>query len=263
MLRYSLGVLDESKTRTNSFKIRLLRGDRLLGVWTGLSSPTVAEIYGAHGFDWMVIDCEHAPNDLPDVLGQLRALQPYPTEPVVRLVNSQPATIRRFLDIGVRTFLLPMIETAEQARDAVTMTRYPPEGRRGVATIIRANEYGQIHDYLSFANENICIICQIETRQAVENLASIANVEGVDALFVGPSDLSADLGYLGNPSHAEVQGVVAGIVEETRRLKIPIATLCRTPDQARDLFAAGFQFLSVGSDLHAIVTAAAATREVF
>ncbi len=176
---------------TNAYKQALAQGRQQIGIWLGLCHPVSAEICAAAGYDWCLIDCEHAPNTVQTTLAQLQAVAPYPIAPVVRPGWNDPVEIKRLLDIGARNLLIPMVQNADEARAAVAAVRYPPEGIRGVgAGIARAARWGGISDYLARANDEICVLCQVETVEALGNLAEIAAVEGVDGIFIGPADLA-------------------------------------------------------------------------
>src|SRR6185503_13368877 len=193
---------------SNRFKAAIRAGKPQIGFWSSLCSNIVAEVIGGSGFDWILIDTEHAPNELPMVLSQLQALMGGTAEPVVRPAWNDTVLIKRLLDIGAQNLLVPYVQTPEEARPAVAATRYPPAGVRGVAVAPRANRYGRVKDYLEKADREICLLVQIETRLGLENIEAIAAVQGIDGLFIGPSDLSADLGHLGNPGHPAVREAI-------------------------------------------------------
>lgn len=168
------------------------------------------------GFDWLLIDGEHAPNDVRSVLGQLQAIAPYPSHPVVRPPWNDAVVIKQLLDTGAQTLLVPMVQNADDARSAVKACRYPPHGIRGVGSALaRASRWNRIPDYLQQADAQMCVLVQIETRQGVENLDAILAVEGVDGVFIGPADLSADMGFMGNPAHPEVQATIDSCIEKS------------------------------------------------
>ncbi len=181
----------------NAFKRALAEGRRPIGFWLSLGSPAVAELVAGAGYDWVLVDTEHAPNEVPDVIDQLRALEGGTASPVVRPAWNDPVLIKRLLDAGAQSLLVPFVRNAEEAASAVAATRYPPQGIRGVATITRASGYGRVSDYVRRAEDELCVVVQLETRGALAELEAIAAVPGVDALFVGPSDLAADLGHPG------------------------------------------------------------------
>ena len=192
----------------NPFKHALKSGRLQIGLWHSLSSHLVAEILADAGFDWILLDTEHAPNELPMVLAELQALNGGTAHPVVRPAWNDPVIIKRLLDIGAQSLLIPYVETEEEARRAVMSVRYPPDGFRGFAGQARASRYGRIKGYHAAANAEICLLVQVETKRGLDNLERIASVEGVDGVFVGPGDLSAGLGYLGQPAHPEVVKII-------------------------------------------------------
>ncbi|MBD8108129.1 4-hydroxy-2-oxoheptanedioate aldolase [Erwinia persicina] len=201
----------------NEFKQALLQKDPQIGLWLGLADPYSAELLAGAGFDWLLIDGEHAPNDVRSVLTQLQAIAPYCCHPVVRPSWNDPVLIKQLLDIGAQTLLIPMVQNGDEARAAVRACYYPPQGIRGVGSALaRASRWNRIADYLQRAGEQLCILVQIETRQAVENLAEILAVDGVDGVFIGPADLSADMGFPGRPGHPEVQAVIEKAIARIR-----------------------------------------------
>ena len=199
----------------NPFKQALKSGRLQIGLWHSLSSHLVVEVLADSGFDWIALDTEHAPNELPMVLAELQAMTGGTAHAVVRPAWNDPVIIKRLLDVGAQSLLIPYVETEEEARRAVMSVRYPPEGFRGFAGQARASRYGRIKGYHAAANAEICLLVQVETKRGLENLDQIAKVEGVDGVFVGPGDLSAALGYLGQPDHPEVVKTMQDI---TRRI---------------------------------------------
>lgn len=234
----------------NAFKQAIARGQRQIGLWQALASPYSAEICAGAGFDWLLIDGEHAPNDLPLILAQLQAVAPCPIEPVVRLPIGDPVLVKQMLDIGARTLLVPMIESAAQAVEMVRATRYPPHGVRGVGSAIgRASRWNRTKDYLHNASEEICLLLQIESVAGLEALDAIAAVEGVDGVFVGPSDLAAALGHLGNPGHAVVQEAVEGAFPRILAKGKAAGILIADETLARRYLDLGATFVAVGTDI--------------
>ena len=233
----------------NVFKTRLLAGQPQTGIWLGMASPYVAEMAATAGFDWLLLDAEHAPNDVASLLAQLQAMAPYTSAPVVRPPVGDPVLIKRYLDIGVQNLLVPMVESAEQAAALVAAMRYPPEGMRGVGHVLsRAARWGQVPDYLQQANRQMCLLVQVETLRGVENLEAIAAVDGVDGVFIGPADLSAAMGHLGDLGHPEV---VAAVDDGVRRIRAAgkaagIVTVDET--EAQRYLDAGCNFVGVGVD---------------
>lgn len=233
----------------NPFRRRLLAGETLIGSWCALANPLTTEVLGLAGFDWLVLDGEHAPNDITTFIPQLMALKGSPSAPVVRPPCNEPIIIKRLLDIGFYNFLIPFVETAEEAARAVASTRYPPAGIRGVSVSHRSNMYGTLADYNATINDNITVLVQIETQQAVDNIDAIAAVDGVDGIFVGPGDLSAALGYLGQPAHPEVLKVIRYILERAKAAGKPSGILAPVEADARRYLEWGATFVAVGSDL--------------
>jgi len=234
---------------TNNFKRALAERRLQIGLWSQLCSNLVAEVLAHAGFDWVLIDCEHAPNELPAVFGQLQGLAAGPSSAIVRLPWSDQVMSKRALDIGAQSLLLPYIETEEQARRAVAHTRYPPAGVRGVAGTHRANHFGRVPDYFATAADQICVLVQIETRTGMDNVEAIAAVEGVDGLFIGPADLAASFGHLGNPGHPDVQAAIATIHERVTKAGKPTGILSTAEPDIRRFIEMGFSFIAVGSDL--------------
>jgi 2-dehydro-3-deoxyglucarate aldolase len=221
----------------------------LIGCWASLASNITTEILGYAGFDWILIDGEHAPNELHNFITQLQALKDSPSAPVVRPQWAEPIILKRLLDIGFHNFLLPFIDTAEQAKAAVAATRYPPKGTRGIALGHRGNRFGYVPDYLTRVNDHITVMVQIESRTALANVEEIAAVDGVDGLFIGPSDLSAAFGHLGQPSHTEVQEAIASIVTRVKKVGKPVGILTTVEEDARRYLDMGMSFVAVGVDV--------------
>ncbi|MBK5003822.1 aldolase/citrate lyase family protein [Pseudomonas sp. S32] len=242
----------------NSFKAAIASKLTRYGLWAGFASGYAAEIAASSDYDWMLIDGEHAPNTVPTILNQLQAVAPYRTAPVVRSVNGDPSLIKQLLDIGVQTLMVPMVETAEQARSIVRAMRYPPYGIRGVGGgLARATRWDSVPDYLSTAHQSLCLIVQVESRLGVENVEEIAAVEGVDAVFVGPADLSIGLGYPGNPSHPEVQTQIRRAIDATISAGKAVGILAPHEEDARRYAEWGCTFIAVGIDISLFRQAAA------
>ncbi|HRI17667.1 MAG TPA: 2-dehydro-3-deoxyglucarate aldolase [Burkholderiaceae bacterium] len=234
---------------TNAFRQRLLARERLIGCWLSLGSPITTEVVGVAGFDWLLLDAEHAPNDVLSLIPQLMALKDSPSAPVVRPPWNDTVIIKRLLDAGCCNFLIPFVETAAQARAAVAATRYPPAGVRGVSVSQRGNRYGSVPDYFVRVNEQIAVIVQIESPAGVAAAAEIAAVEGVDCLFVGPGDLAAGYGHLGDPAHAEVQQAIGQVHAAARAAGKATGILAAVEADARRYLEMGMGFVAVGSDL--------------
>lgn len=200
----------------NRFKKAIQAGRQQLGLWSMTRDPALTEMLAGCGFDWLTIDCEHTPNGIDRVLSMLQAVAPYDTEAVVRVTCLDPAEIKRVLDIGARNIVVPYVETVEQARLAAASVSYPPEGIRGVAGVTRSSRFGAIPDYVLRARGEICLIVQIETREAMARIEDIAAVPGIDAMFIGPADLAASLGHPGDVNHPKVE---AAIVEAISRIR--------------------------------------------
>jgi 4-hydroxy-2-oxoheptanedioate aldolase len=233
----------------NHFKRGLAGGRRQIGLWLSLTSPVATEIAAGAGFDWLLIDMEHAANDLAEVAAHLRAAEGGTAEPIVRPPWNDSVMVKRLLDLGVRSLLFPFVQTAAEAASAVAATRYPPAGIRGVATATRANRYGRVADYAARASEEICVLVQVETQSAAGQIEAIAAVDGVDGMFVGPSDLAADMGHLGRSGAPEVQGAVLAAGARIQAAGKPAGYLSGNEKENRTVLAAGFGFVAVGSDV--------------
>ena len=232
----------------NPFKRAVAERRMQLGLWCSLCSNIAAEIIAGAGFDWILVDTEHAPNELPIVFSQLQALVGGTAAPVVRPAWNDMVLMKRLLDVGVQNFLVPYVQTADEALAAVAATRYPPQGIRGVAVTHRANRYGRVKDYFKRANEEICLLLQIETATALKNLEAIAAVEGVDGLFIGPSDLAAALGHLGDNGHPEVRTAIEDAFKRIRKAGKAPGILAPVEADARHWLSQGCVVLAVGSD---------------
>ncbi len=234
---------------TNRFKARLNNGEDTLGLWFGLANNAAAEICAQSGFDWLLIDAEHSPLSDKDILSCLQAVAPYNIQPIVRPVSGDKNVLKRLCDVGVQTFLVPMIDNAEQARSVVSAVQYPPSGTRGLGTsMARAARWNMMPDYFTRANEEMCVILQIETKLGLQNLKSIATTDGVDAVFIGPSDLGAALGYPGQPSHPDVIAAVSQAIRDVRACGKPAGVLAVTSELIDIYKDAGASFVGVGSD---------------
>jgi 4-hydroxy-2-oxoheptanedioate aldolase len=241
----------------NHFKAALAAGQPQIGLWVGLADANAAEALAGTGYDWLLLDGEHAPNSPRSILAQLRAVAPYPVQPVVRPVIGDVALVKQYLDVGAQTLLIPMVDTAEHAALMVQAMRYAPAGIRGMgAALARASRYNQVENYLALADAQMCLLVQAETRLAVSNLQAIAETEGVDGVFFGPADLSASMGYPGRPGHPEVvKTVLAGIATVRAAGKAP-GILMSDPVQAQRYLDAGALFVAVGVDTLLLVHAA-------
>jgi len=248
----------------NLFKTALKQGKSLIGLWLGIPSAYTAEMLGGAGFDWLLIDGEHAPNTLDSVLAQLQALAAYPVHPVVRCAWNDPVEIKRLLDVGARNLLVPMVQDASQAAAAVAATRYPPKGIRGVgAALARASQWNRSTDYLARAGEELCVLVQVETRAALANLEAISAVDGVDGVFIGPSDLAADMGHLGQPGHPDVQQAVENAIGRICRAGKAAGILIGDEALARRYLELGTTFTAVGVDTTLLARGAEALARRF
>jgi 2-dehydro-3-deoxyglucarate aldolase len=247
----------------NTFRRSVLAGERLIGCWCSLANPITTEILGLAGFDWLLLDAEHSPNDVVTLIPQLMALKDSPSAPVVRPPVNDAIILKRLLDAGFYNFLIPFVESAREAQQAVAATRYPPAGIRGVSVAQRSNRYGTVPDYFTTVNDQICVLVQIESRRGMENLDEICAVEGVDGIFIGPSDLAAALGHLGNPNHADVQQAIADIFACAGHHGRSVGILAPVEVEARGYLEQGARFVAVGSDQGLLRAATQALRDRF
>jgi len=247
---------------TNRFKKALAEGRAQIGVWSTLPSPYVSELVAGAGFDWMLLDTEHTPSDVPLMLQQLQAVaaaQPAagcaPCTPVVRPAWNDPVLIKRYLDVGAQSLLLPFVQSAEEARAAVAATRYAPAGMRGMGGSMRASNFGRSADYIARAHEELCVLVQVETREALDQIEAIAAVDGVDGIFIGPADLSASMGHPGNPRHPEVDKAIDEAIRRIRSAGKAPGILMADEERARECLALGALFVAVALDLVALRSA--------
>jgi len=238
-----------AELQRNAFKHAIAAGRLQIGLWSSLCSNIAAEIVSESGFDWILLDTEHSPNEVPDLVQQLQAVQTGTATPIIRPAWNDAVLVKRILDIGTQSVLIPYVQNADEARAAVAATRYPPQGVRGVSVAARASRYGRTPGYLTKANDEICVLVQVETRAALSELDAIAKVEGVDGVFIGPSDLAASLGHLGNPQHAEVQRVIEQCARRLRALGKPAGILTGNEDEVRRYISWGYLFVAVGADV--------------
>jgi 4-hydroxy-2-oxoheptanedioate aldolase len=232
----------------NRLKRALSEGRQQIGLWSSLAHNVTVEIIAGSGFDWLLLDTEHAPNELPMVHSQLQAMEGGTATAVVRPAWNDAVILKRLLDIGVQNFLVPFVQTEEEARRAVAATRYPPDGIRGVAVAIRANRWGRVQDYARGANAEIGVIVQLETRRALQNLEAIAGVDGIDGLFIGPSDLAADLGHPGDNRHPEVRATIEDAIARIIKSGKFAGILAPVEADARHWLERGCRFVAVGND---------------
>ena len=248
----------------NRFKTAIKEGRHQIGVWSSLGGNTAPEALAACGFDWVLIDAEHGPIEPIDVLPALQAIAGYPeVSAIVRPPDNNATVIKRLLDMGAQTLLIPFIQTRQEAEEAVKAIRYAPEGIRGMAGITRASRFGKVKNYPSHAHEEICLLVQAETTLAIENLEDIATVEGVDGVFIGPADLAASMGYAGRPDHDDVVEVCEDAIQRLKEIQCPAGILTLNEDIARRCIKLGTLFTAVGVDLAMIVKESTALRMRF
>lgn len=234
----------------NRFKSRLTDGSApQLGTWLMSAAPSTAEAMGFCGFDFLVVDMEHVAIEVADMASLLRAVSGTPADAVVRIAWNDQVLIKRVLDGGAKSIMVPFVQNADEARAAVSFTRYPPEGVRGVAAIHRGSRYGRMEGYFARANQDVAVIVQIETAAAVERIAEIAAVPGVDALFLGPGDLAASLGHIGNIAHPDVQELIALAARSAEKAGKPIGIVGPNPEMVRRFLGYGYKFAAVSSDM--------------
>lgn len=236
----------------NHFKRAIAAGRQQVGLWVSLASAYSAEIVAGSGFDWLVIDTEHSPNEVVDTLAQLQAVAAYPPMPVVRPAWNDTVLIKRHLDIGAQTLLVPYVSTAQDAAKAVAATRYPPRGVRGVAGTTRAARFARVKDYAKRAEEELCLLVQIETREGLDELEGIARTDGVDGVFIGPADLAAALGHLGDQQHPEVQSAIKDAIARIRACGKPAGILATDDASTRRYIEWGTIFTAVGLDIQVL-----------
>ena len=248
----------------NTFKRALAAGETQIGLFLGLANAYTAEVVAGTGFDWLLIDGEHGPNDLRSIIAQLQALAPYPVRPVVRTVDHDVARIKQLLDGGAQTLMVPMVETAAEAESLVRAMRYPPHGIRGVGTALaRAARWNGVDGYFAKADQEMCLIVQIESVAGLAGLDDILKVEGVDAVFIGPSDLAASMGYLGNPGHPEVKAAVEGAIRKIAAAGKAAGVFSADPAIAAAYREMGASFLLVGVDALLLRNASVALADKF
>ncbi|MCU9836447.1 HpcH/HpaI aldolase/citrate lyase family protein [Ruegeria sp. WL0004] len=241
----------------NLFKQALAEGKRQIGCWMSFAEPSVAEIMGTCGFDWLVVDGEHAPNDIRSIRDQLTALAASPSHPVVRVPVGEDWIIKQVLDAGAQTVLVPIVESADQARQLVRACRYPPDGVRGVgATAARATMFGSISEYIQTADQEICLLVQVENRAGIAALDEIMTVDGVDGVFIGPADLSTDMGFQGNSAAPEVRAVIADAIERIQAAGKASGILGTTDEATQAYLDMGAQFVAVGLDVMLLANSA-------
>jgi 4-hydroxy-2-oxoheptanedioate aldolase len=247
----------------NSFKHAIAAGKLQIGLWCSLCSNIAADIVRDSGFDWLLLDTEHSPNEVPDVLTQLQAMQAGTASAIVRPAWNDIVLIKRFLDIGAQTLLIPFVQTPDEARRAVEATRYPPGGIRGITGSGRASRYGRVKDYLKNAGREICLLVQVETKSALDQIEAIASVDGIDGVFIGPNDLSASFGHIGNWAHPEVQAALEDAVRRLKKIGKPAGILTPNEEEAKRFIQWGYTFVAVGADLGLLARGADALAKRF
>ncbi|MCC6194466.1 MAG: HpcH/HpaI aldolase/citrate lyase family protein [Burkholderiales bacterium] len=233
----------------NPFKRALASGRTLFGAWLMSGAASTAEALGVAGFDFLVVDMEHTPLETHHMIDMLRAVAGTRASPIVRLPWNDMVMIKRALDGGAQSLLMPFVQDAEEARRAVSYTRYPPQGVRGVAGMHRGNRYGTVPDYFKAGDQELCVMVQIETAAALARLAEIAAVPGIDSIFIGPADLSASMGHLGDSANAEVQNALRGAARQCRDLGKPVGIIGTNPDLVARYVEYGYHWIAIGSDM--------------
>ncbi len=233
----------------NIFKQAIQSDKKQLGAFMALADSTAAELMATTGFDWLLIDAEHGPNDIKSIMHQLQAMSAYSVNSVVRLQDHDVGDIKRVLDVGAQTLLIPMVDSAEQAKQLVAAVRFPPNGIRGMGgALTRATRWGGIKNYLQHADDNICLVLQLESTEGIAELDAITQVDGVDAVFIGPADLAAAMGYIGQPGHPEVCKVVERSIKRVHELGKPVGVYCGDPEQTERYQQMGASFFLIGAD---------------
>ncbi len=236
----------------NPFKQALASGQPQIGIWSTLASPLAAELLAGSGFDWILLDAEHSPNDVPLMLAHLQAVEAerqHRTHPVVRPAWNDQVLIKRYLDIGAQTLLIPFVQNADEARAAVSSMRYAPHGVRGMGGSVRASRFGRDSSYVRDAHKELCLLVQVETREALSQIEAIAAVDGVDGIFIGPADLSASMGYPGQPGHPEVRAAIDDAIRRIRAAGKAPGILQVSEERARECLALGALFVAVALDM--------------
>ena len=237
------------KLEQNPFTQSLAKGEKQVGLWVSLSSPFSAELIAHAGYDWALVDMEHAPNDYFSVLGQLQAFAASKTTAIVRPEWNDPVVVKRLLDLGAQGLLFPMIQNVEEAKKAVASTRYPPHGNRGVSAATRATKFGRVTDYIDRVDDEMAVLLQLETVAALDKAEEIGAVEGVSGIFFGPADIAADMGKVGKTMDADVWDEIRQIAKKLIAMGIPVGTLVLDSDLAAELINDGFTFVACGSDI--------------
>ena len=240
---------DSSVMPKNHFKHAIAQGRQQIGLWCSVPSAFTAEIVAPAGFDWLLFDTEHSPSSVPTVLSQLQAVAPYDVSPAVRATTNDTVQIKRLLDIGAQTLFIPYVESGAEAAHAVRAMRYPPEGIRGVSSMTRANRFGRVENYLNLAAQELCLIVQVETQQALDRLEEIVNTDGVDGVFIGPADLSSSLGYPGDQRNPVVVKAIEDTIRRIRACGKPAGILTGDTAFAQHCIDIGTTFTAVAIDI--------------
>ncbi len=248
---------------TNAFKRAIAAGEAQIGLWSSIPSNYTVEILAGAGFDWILLDTEHSPNDLESVLTQLQAAAAYETTSIVRVPWSDQVVIKRYLDAGAQSLLVPFVSTADEARAAVSYTRYPPQGVRGVGGTTRATRFGRVRDYARHVQQELCVLVQVETKQGLDELEAICAVDGVDGVFIGPADLHASLGYTGQTEHPDVLPVIDDAIRRIRAAGKAPGVLTPNRALARRWLDCGALFVAVGADVGILARGAEALAAEF
>ena len=235
--------------KRNAFLRAIRNGEPQIGLWISLSNNYAADVVATAGYDWALLDMEHSPNEVGIVLGQMQAFSAVDTTTIARPMWNDPVLVKRLMDVGAQSLLFPMIQSVEEAQLAVSATRYPPEGIRGVSATQRGNQFGRVSDYFDRVHDETCVLVQIETMHALEQVEAIAAVDGVDGVFFGPADLSADMGKLGQTSDAQLWEHISNAAKRVQAIGKPAGTLVMDAAKGARLLNDGFSFVACGSDL--------------
>src|SRR5262249_44375667 len=247
----------------NRLKAALKAKTPQTGLWPTIPAHYTAEVIAGAGFDWILLDTEHTPSDIETVVTQLQAVSAYPVTPVVRVPWNDMVTIKRYLDTGVQSLLVPQVNTIEEAKNAVASTRFPGGGLRGVAGSTRATRFGRIKDYFMRAHEETCLLIQAESREALGNIEAFAAIDGIDGIFIGPADLHASLGYLGERAHKDVMPIINHPMPGIKTAGRPAGTPTKNKENARRWLKCGATFVAVGADLGILARGAEALAAKF
>jgi 4-hydroxy-2-oxoheptanedioate aldolase len=247
----------------NHFKRALAEGRQQIGLWCSLPGAYVAEAVAGSGFDWLLLDTEHSPGDPLTVMAQLQAAAPYPVSPVVRPASNDTVLIKRFLDLGAQTLLIPYVQSADEAKSAVAAMRYPPEGIRGVSGVTRATRFGRVSGYAKRAHEELCLLVQVETQAALDSIEAICAVDGVDGVFIGPADLHASLGHTGEIANEKVKPMIDAAIRRIRKAGKAPGILTPNEADAKHWLSCGGLFVAVGADVGILARGAEALAAKF